>query len=81
MMAKDGTTGAVAANKEPGIIERIQQFIVDVRTELRKVNWPTKDEVKSMTQVVMVALLILAAIVAVYDWIFLRVIQLLLLLS
>jgi len=79
-MAKDGT-GTIAANKEPGFIERIQQFILDVRSELRKVNWPTKDEVKSMTQVVMVALLILAAIVAVYDWIFLRVIQALLLLS
>ena len=81
MMAKDGTTSAVASKKEPGFIERIQQFIVEVRNELRKVNWPSKDEVKSMTQVVMVALLILAAIVAVYDWIFLRVIQLLLLLS
>ncbi len=82
MMAKGGTTtGAVASNKEPGFFDRIQQFLLDVRSELRKVNWPTKDEVKSMTQVVMVALLILAAIVAIYDWIFLRVIQLLLLLS
>jgi len=78
-MAKGGE-GTIAA-KEPGFFDRIQQFFVDVRSEMRKVNWPTKEEVKSMTQVVMVALLILAAIVAVYDWVFLRVIQLLLLLS
>ncbi len=80
-MARDGTTTSGAAIKEPGFVDRIQQFIVEVRSEMRKVNWPSKDEVKSMTQVVMVALLILAAIVAVYDWIFLRVIQILLLLS
>jgi preprotein translocase subunit SecE len=78
-MAKGGSVAVTA--KEPGFFERIQQFIVDVRTEMRKVNWPTKDEVKSMTQVVMVALLIMAAIVAVYDWVFLRVVQLLLMLG
>ena len=76
-MAKSGTA-AVATNKEPGFIERIQIFILEVRSEMRKVNWPSKDEVKSMTQVVMVALLMLAAIVAVYDWVFLRVIQIIL---
>ena len=79
-MAKGGTA-AVAANKEPGFFDRIQQFFVEVRSELRKVNWPTKDEVKSLTQVTIVALMILAAIVTVYDWVLLRVIQLLLLLS
>ena len=78
-MAKDGA--GTITSKEPGFVDRVQQFFVDVRSDMRKVNWPTKDEVKSMTQVVMVALLILAAIVAVYDWVFLRVIQLLLLLS
>ncbi len=71
----------ITANKEPNFFQRIQIFILEVRSEMRKVNWPSKDEVKSMTQVVMVALLMLAAIVAVYDWIFLRIIQLLLLLS
>ncbi len=79
-MAKGGDA-VIGTNKEPGFFDRIQQFFVDVRSEMRKVNWPSKEEVKSMTQVVMVALLILAFIVAVYDWVFLRVIKLLLLLS
>jgi preprotein translocase subunit SecE len=75
-MAKGGSVAVTA--KEPGFFERIQQFIVDVRTEMRKVNWPPKEEVKSMTQVVMIALLIMAAIVMVYDKIFFFCVQLLL---
>jgi preprotein translocase subunit SecE len=79
-MAKDGGA-AVMTNKQPGMFDRLQQFFADVRAEMKKVNWPTKAEVKSMTQVVLVALLILAVIVAMYDWVFLRVIRLILLLS
>jgi len=79
-MAK-ASAPAVTSNKEPGMFDRLQQFFADIRSEMKKVNWPTKDEVKSMTQVVLVALLILAIIVAAYDWIFLRVVQLILLLS
>ncbi|MCC6695587.1 MAG: preprotein translocase subunit SecE [Candidatus Hydrogenedentes bacterium] len=60
---------------------RIKQFFQDVSVEMSKVAWPSKDELKGLTQVVLVTLLVLAAIVGVYDWVFLHVVKLLLLLG
>ncbi len=61
---------APAIAEKPGIVARVQMFYHDVLVEMKKVSWPTKEDVKASTQVVMFLLLILAGIVLIYDSIF-----------
>ena len=44
------------------------QFLKEVRQELRKVNWPSRDEVISYTAVVLVTTAALTAITWGVDW-------------
>jgi preprotein translocase subunit SecE len=57
-------------NDKPGIIERVKEFLEEVKAEMKKVSWPTREEVKASTQVVLFLLVVLAAIVFIYDRIF-----------
>jgi preprotein translocase subunit SecE len=47
--------------------EKIVNFVNDVVKEMKKVTWPTKDELKESTSIVIVACLILAAFTYVID--------------
>ena len=47
--------------------EKIINFVNDVVKEMKKVTWPTKDELKESTNVVIVVCLILAAFTYVID--------------
>ena len=42
---------AVAVETKPGIFQRVQDFITEVRQELDKVTWPTVEDVKVSTRV------------------------------
>jgi preprotein translocase subunit SecE len=77
MIKQPGT----ATTAQPGFFARIQEFFQEVMVEMSKVAWPSKNELKAHTTVVMVTLLILAGIIGVYDWVFLRVIRLMLMLG
>lgn len=50
-----------------GVIQRLQEFIQEVKAEMSKVAWPSKDELKSSTSVVLILLAILAVVIAFYD--------------
>ncbi len=52
---------------QPGIVTRIRTFIDEVRAEMSKVTWPSRDELKSSTQVVLMLLFLMAAIIYLYD--------------
>lgn len=58
------------AEAKPGLFQRIRGFFEEVLTELQKVNWPTVDELKSSTQVTLIMLGVVAAIIFVYDQVF-----------
>ncbi len=45
------------------------QFLREVRQELRKVNWPSRDEVVSYTAVVLVTTAFLTLLVWAVDWV------------
>ena len=45
------------------------QFLREVRGELRKVAWPTKNEVINYSIIVLVALVVLTAFIAGLDWV------------
>jgi len=46
------------------------QFVREVRAELRKVAWPTKDEVRNYSIIVLIAVVFVTALVAGLDWLF-----------
>ncbi len=54
----------------PGRIRNIGTFYRQVVAELRKVIWPTRKELVTYTTVVVVFVLIMVAVVAVFDLVF-----------
>jgi len=59
-----------ADESRPGILARIQEFFDDIINELKKVTWPTREDLMASTKVTLYLLLIMAAIIFVYDRVF-----------
>jgi len=57
-------------------MKRIVQFFKDSFAELKKVQWPTREEVGANTRVVLVSVLIFAAIFGIVDFLLLRAVDL-----
>jgi preprotein translocase subunit SecE len=57
------------------MINKIKSFLQESRQELKKVNWPTKDETVKYTMFVISFSLILAAFLGVLDFIFIQILQ------
>jgi preprotein translocase subunit SecE len=55
----------------------LPQFLREVRAELSKVSWPTRPEIKKFTQVVVVSLIVMTAIVASLDFVIAKAVYLL----
>jgi preprotein translocase subunit SecE len=49
------------------MIQKIKKFLVDVRTEFKKVTWPTRDQTIKQTGVVLVVVAIVAVFLGVVD--------------
>jgi len=58
--------------RPPAKAERVSpaQYVREVRSELRRVNWPTRADVVKFTIVVIISVLILTAFIAAADYIF-----------
>ncbi len=56
------TTEKAGQASQGNPIQRLQQFIADVRVELHKVTWPSLDEVRQST----IAVLITSVVIAVF---------------
>ena len=65
-MAKPTTT----TESGPGLIQRIQGFFEDIINELKKVTWPTRDDLMASTKVTLYMLLIMGVITFVFDRVF-----------
>ena len=48
----------------------VVQFSREVRSELRKVAWPSRSETKNYTVVVILTIVVVTAVVAGLDWVF-----------
>ena len=57
---------AQASKKNKGL----GKFLKSTKAELKKVNWPTREEVKKNTMVVIVVCALAAAFLGFLDWIF-----------
>jgi len=58
------------------MIEKIKTFLSETKNELKKVTWPTKEELKESTRVVIVASAVLTAFIGVIDQILNRIVKL-----
>ena len=50
-----------------GRLARIVEFFRDVRAELRKVTWPTMDELKKATSVIIVFVMVMGLVIGLMD--------------
>ena len=53
--------------------EKAYGFSNEVAAELRKVTWPSREETRSATVVVIITTLIIAAILGLYDWVWIGI--------
>ncbi|MBI1883248.1 MAG: preprotein translocase subunit SecE [Chlamydiae bacterium] len=51
----------------PNPINKVGTFFLDARQELKKVNWPTLEELRSSTVVVIISIVLLAIFIGVID--------------
>ncbi|HDM37803.1 MAG TPA: preprotein translocase subunit SecE [Candidatus Omnitrophica bacterium] len=58
-------------------MKRIKKFLTEVKTELKKVSWSTKDELISATTVVLISVFLLALFIGACDFILSRLISVL----
>ncbi len=49
---------------------RVQRFFQETVGELRKVSWPTRQEAIHLTEIVIVVIFIMAAILGGLDWVY-----------
>lgn len=49
------------------MFNKIKQFFTDVSKEMQKVSWPTQEQLRESTMVVIVTCIVIAAIVFVID--------------
>lgn len=59
-----------------GYLVRMRNYVAETQEELKKCTWPTVDELKGSTVVVMVTLLILGVFTVVVDWALSNIIRL-----
>lgn len=50
-----------------GLVDRLSQFIRDVRSELKRVSWPSAKEVKNTTIITLIAVIFFAAYLFTVD--------------
>jgi preprotein translocase subunit SecE len=54
-------------------MRKLWNFLVEVKAELKKVTWPTWTEVFSSTVVVIFTTLLFAAIIGIWDWVMMHI--------
>ena len=53
--------------REPGALARSADFLTAVRVEMRKVTWPSRDELKKATRMIVVLSLALGVAIGIMD--------------
>lgn len=55
------------ADKKPGIFRRMLNYLGDVRSEMRRVVWPSKEELKSYSVAIIVMLIVFGVVIWLVD--------------
>ncbi len=64
----------IKATARPGIVAQLVLFLQEVRSEMDRVTWPSREDLKASTSVVLMFLALLAVIVGVLDVLFQNVV-------
>ena len=64
---KTGKPGKATTPSKPGIFARLGAYFRDVRAEMKRVVWPTRDEVRNSSVVVIVTLIFFAGFITLTD--------------
>ncbi|NQT46170.1 MAG: preprotein translocase subunit SecE [Candidatus Omnitrophica bacterium] len=59
------------------MIKRVTKFVNEVKVELKKVSWSSKEEMMGSTVVVLVSVAIMAVYIGIWDFILSKVINIL----
>jgi preprotein translocase subunit SecE len=59
---------AQSSNRLVGWFDRTRHFLVAVREELRKVTWPTRDELVKATRMIVILSLLLGITIGLLDY-------------
>lgn len=54
-------------NKKPGFFVRVKNYFASVRSEMKRVVWPTKQELINYTVAVCASLIVVGVVIAVLD--------------
>jgi preprotein translocase subunit SecE len=68
--AAKGGRGKAQDKKRAGRLSAAVDFVRGVRGELRRVNWPNRDQLQQSTAVVLIIITVLAAYVSLWDLVF-----------
>ncbi len=60
------------------MFNKTTEFLTQVKTELKKVTWPTKKETYASTSVVILLVVFIAVFLGAVDWVLSNVVKLLL---
>jgi preprotein translocase subunit SecE len=60
---------AQSSNRVAGWVGQTRSFLTAVREEMRKVTWPTRDELIKATRMIIVLALALGVAIGLMDWI------------
>jgi preprotein translocase subunit SecE len=56
-----------ASGNRADMFQRLVKFIKEVRNELKRVSWPSRDEIRGSTVVVIVIVIVLAVFIGLVD--------------
>lgn len=73
---KTGKPGRAAKPEKPSFPARMTQYFRDVRSEMKRVVWPTRKDVGGMWQVVVVTLIAFSVGIAALDYVIVQLLQL-----
>ena len=55
--------------REPGTVARTSDFLVATRGEMRKVTWPSKDELVKATRMIVILSIVLGITIGLMDYV------------
>ena len=64
---KDKAKAKADKEKKPGVGKRIARFFRELRSELKKVSWPTRADTLKKTGIVIVCVIVVGIIVWIFD--------------
>jgi preprotein translocase subunit SecE len=60
---------APVGNRVTGWVGQTRGFLLAVREEMRKVTWPTRDELIKATRMIIILALLLGVAIGLLDWV------------